>query len=280
MRIKNYLTGIQGVAASQTATINVPVNRRYHELHLFLTNGGVASDVLLGISLIRISVNGVLMRMLTPAQILAIAAVNTAKWTNTIFAPAVGHLPIFLSEPWRPTVVGAEAVSWPVYNDLGVSTMTIQIDFTAVAAPGLTAVGVFDFQRNLVGDKQFVTPIKQLPFAYNAPLGQFTITDLPIQFPIQKILFFGAQLVSNVQIDADSARVLEATSAENASELESQGIDGNPNATLGLQYPVCFDGEQQLSSGLQVANTLTLYVTNAAAQTLTALVEQRADNFR
>lgn len=278
MRLVNFLTGIEGVAASQTATINVPINRRYHAINLFYTAAGVAADVVAGISRVRISVNGVLMRNLTPTQILAIAALNTNKWVGSHFAVVLGELPIYFSEPWRASVIGEEATSWPVYNDIGVTTMTIQIDFTAVVAPGLRALGIFDYERNQNGNTQFLTPIKQLPYSYNVAIGDFDITTLPIQFPIHRIHLFGASAISAVSVEADSTRVLEATVEQNARILAAHGIDGL--GITGLQFPIVFDYDQQLSSPLRVSNNLVVRLTSAGAQSVTAIVEQRADSYR
>jgi Viral coat protein P2 N-terminal domain len=278
MRLVNYLTGIEGVAASQTATINCPINRRYHQINLFYTAAGVAADVTLGISRVRISVGGTLMRNLTPAQILAIAALNFNKWVQADFAPALGELPIYFSEPWRASVVGEEATSWPIYSDLGTPTFTVQIDFTAVAAPGLSALAVFDYARNVSDNQQFLTPIKQLPFAYNVPTGIFDITTLPINFPIQRIHLFGASAITNIEVVRDSEKVQESTVAQNARILAAHGLDGA--GITGLQFPIVFDLDQQLSSPLVVSRDLDVRITSAAGQTVTAIVEQRADAYR
>lgn len=278
MRIQNYLTGIEGVAASSTATINVPINRRYHQLNMFYTAAGVAADVTLGVTSVRLSVNGVLMRRLSPAQILAIAALNLNKWVQADFAPALGELPIYFSEPWRRSVTGSEATSWPIYSDLGVQTFTIQVDFTAVAAPGLTVLGTFDYSRNVSDGQQFVTPVKQNPVAYNVPLGLFDMTTLPVNFPIQRILMFGASAISQVETYRDSEKVQEGTVAQNARVLAAHGIDGA--GVTGLQFPLVFDHDQQLSSPLVVSRDLDVRITSAAAQTVTAIVEQRADAYR
>lgn len=278
MRLVNYLTGIEGVAASSTATINAPINRRYHQLNMFYTAAGVPADVTLGISRVRLSVGGVLMRNLTPAQILAIAALNLNKWVQADFAPALGELPIYFSEPWRRSVTGEEATSWPIYADLGISTFTIQVDFTAVAAPGLQVLATFDYGRNVSGQSQFLTPIKQLPVAYNVAAGIFDMTTLPINFPIQRIELFGTQVINSVEVYRDSEKVHESTVAQNARVLAAHGLDGA--GITGLQYPIVFDLDQQLSSPLLVSRDLDVRIDSAAGQTVTAIVEQRADAFR
>ena len=59
MRIVNYVPGIQGVADSSVATLNLPVNRRYHSLHIQTLANGVAADATLNASLVELIVNGI-----------------------------------------------------------------------------------------------------------------------------------------------------------------------------------------------------------------------------
>lgn len=279
MRIQNYLTGIEGVAAGSIATINAPINRRYHQLNLFYTESAVAASVLTGLEWVRLTVNGVLMRNLTPAQALAIVNLNSKKWTNADFTPATGELPLYFSEPWRASVIGEEATSWPIYSDLGAQTFTIQIKIASgVTAPGLKCLASFDYGRNVNDGVQFVTPIKQLPYAYNVPVGIFDITTLPINYPIQRIhLFPSAGGVAYVEVYRDSEKVLEATRAENQRMLAGHGLDG---ASSGISYPICFDLDQQLSNPLVVSRDLDVRVTQeTASATLTAIVEQRANGY-
>ncbi|MGH7959289.1 MAG: hypothetical protein ACREH8_20090, partial [Opitutaceae bacterium] len=78
MRIQNYINGIEGVTAGGTSTVNVPINRRYHWLKAFVSgnNGSATTNPVDLLDYVRLIVNGVVMRDLSPAHIINIAKLN------------------------------------------------------------------------------------------------------------------------------------------------------------------------------------------------------------
>lgn len=266
MRLNNYLTGIEGVAAGNIATINAVVNRRYHSIELAYTESGVLTDVTTGIDYIRLIVNGVVIRDLTPAQYLGIAKMNG-------ITPATGYIPIYFSEPWRASVIGEEATSWDLF---GQRTFTIEIGINSGAtAPAVVALASYDFSRNVSGEQPFLSIVKQLRYSYNAPAGTFDMTTLPIVYPIQRIELVAASGVTSVEVQRDSEKIYEATVSRNVELLKAHGMTDPAE----FAFPIVFDYSQQISDALVVDRDLVVRVVSGGAQTITAIVEQRANGF-
>lgn len=268
--MRNYIpiNGIEGVATGSVATANIPVNRRYHALKVFLSanNGAATTDPTDILDYIRIYVNGVVMRDITPAEAIAIASLNG-------ITAAAGELPIYFSEPWRATVIGEESVSWDLF---GQTKMTLELKYKT----GLTAITTsiqceFDYARNVSNGQLFLAPIKQLAVNYNATGGQYDLVTLPIRFPIQRLLL-GASTgtISAVEVDRDNEKVLDTTNAQNLAYLKDHGILGTA-----FSFPIVFDADQQISSPLIIAKDLLVKVTSSAPNTLRALVENRANGY-
>lgn len=269
MRIQNYINGIEGVTAGGTSTVNVPINRRYHWLKAFVAgnNGAATTNPVDLLDYVRLIVNGVVMRDLSPAHIIGIAKLNG-------ITPAAGELPLYFSEPWRASVVGEEATSWDLF---GQSKCTLEMKWKA----GLTALtcavlASFDYGRNAADGKPFHAIVKQLAFTYNAPAGNYDVNTLPKSFPIQRVLFSAsAGTISQVEVTRDNEKVVELSSAQNLAVLKDYRLDGSF-----FSFPLVFDAEQQISSALIVNKELNIRVTSSAANSLTAIVEHRAPDYR
>ena len=269
MRIKSYINGVEGVIAGGIATVNVPINRRYHAIKSFLSatvGGNPSTDPTAILDYVRQIVNGVVMRDLTPAQYLAIADLNG----QTVGA---GELPFWYSEPWRASVVGEEATSWDMF---GQTKFTLEFKFKATAVnPTLVIEAAYDYGRNVSDGKPFLSIVKQLAQNYNAPAGKYDVTTLPVIWPIQRILIgVSAGTVVDVEVYRDSERVHEGTAAQNARFLADYGLDGTA-----FSYPIAFDYEQQISSPLIVGKELNVRVNSSQANSLSAIVEHRANGY-
>lgn len=266
MRTKEFLRGIEGVAAGNTATVNAQVNRRVHRNKIFYTESGTLSDPsTTGITRISERVNGVLITDLTPAQARAIHLLNGGTL-------GTGEIPLSKSEPWRASPTGEEATSWDLF---GQQSNVIDVSFDAGAtSPGIRVFTEYDNLRNLDNGEPFKSIVKRLPYALNAASGVNDFATLPFAFAIQRIHLFAASAINSVEVRADSNVVYEGTTAENARVLADYGLDASVMA-----YPIVFDADQQASSPLVVRNSLNLRVDSSAAQTITAIVEQRVPNF-
>lgn len=275
-RYTNYIPGIQGVSSGGIATVNAPVNRRYHSVRILCTNAaGTLTDATTIVSLVELVVNGVTIRSGAPATF-----INIAKtWQYT---PATGEIPVFFTEFWRnESPAAAEATSWDM---TGQQSFVIKLTFLS---PG-GGVGVqsiladFDGKRNLKrGTDGKLTPflaiIKQQDFSYVANSGTNDVTTIPTAWPVQRIFTdISANAVSSVQIFADNnVKVWEATKAENAIMLNGQR---DITATF-FEYPTVFDYDNRLDSNLSTSYLDYRVVTTGAA-TLTFHVQYMVDGYR
>lgn len=275
-RFTNYIPGIQGVSPGGIATVNVPVNRRYHSMRIQFTNAaGTPTDATTIASLIELVVNGVVIRSGTPATF-----INIAKCMGN-YTAAVGSVPLFFTEPWRNELPNSsEATSWDMF---GQATFVVRITFLS---PG-GGVGVssiladFDSKRNLKRDAAgnmvpFLAIIKQTDISIVAASGQNDVTTIPTSYPIQRIFTdINANAVSSVQFFGDNnVKVLESTTAENNLMLAANNINASAFA-----YPIVFDYDQRLGSGLSTS-TLDLRIFTTGAGTLTFHLHQMVDGYK
>lgn len=281
MRIQNYITGIQGVTAGGVATLNIPIDRRYHALKLFVSgtfNAGTSTDPNELIASARLMVNGVVMRDLLPSDIIKIAKLNgiTPDTTN-------GETPFYFSEPWRASVLGEESTSWDMK---GQTSFTLEVTFNSVSTTGSFAItnlaaaviGSFDYARNLNGANQpFLAIVKQLRYSVSAPAGQFDFTTLPTVHPIQRTHFrTSTGTISSMEVYNDSTKVMEGLTAQ----INDFYKDYKLVPASGFSLSAIFDFTQQISDALFVQNNnLDFRITSSAANALTAIVEARAPGY-
>jgi hypothetical protein len=288
MRLRTYITGIEGIASNGTAIAKFPNGRRYHGAKL-VVSGTVAAapstDPIAIVEYVRLSANGVLMRDLTPAEILKIAALNG-------ITAAAGELPLFFTEPWRQTIDGQELTSWDVTQfKQPAAVITAEVKFLNVVAlaPTLKVQIEYDYQSNIVntanGPAFFNNIVKILPLTKLCAGGANDVDNCPLKFPIQRVhLAVSANAILSVEITRDGEKVLEANVAENSMFLKDYGIDASQFA-----FPVVFDYTQQISDALTGVNftperpsgirELNIRTTLSGAATLRILTEQRANGF-
>jgi hypothetical protein len=273
MRIINLLSGINGVVAGGNATLSIPVGRRYHSLKCFLSatvGGNPSTDPTAIITAARLLVNGVVMRDLTPQQVIDIAGLN-----GITADAATGELPFYFSEPWRASVIGEESTSWDVTNQ---STFTLELTFAAGAVnPACTVEAAFDYGRNRdASGKDFLAIVKQLRFSRANPAGAVDLTDLPQVFPIQRIhIDVSAGTVTSLEVWNDTVKVMEGNTAALNDFYKDYGLTGT---VFGVS--AVFDFTQQISDALFVTNqNLNVRPVCSNAGTLTAIVEHRTPGY-
>ncbi len=275
MRNINFINGINGVVSGGVATLDIPTGRRYHSLKVFLSGTVAAApstDPLLIAASARLLVNGVVMRDLTPAQILGIAKLN-----DITPDAATGELPFYFSEPWRASVIGEESTSWELS---AASTFTLEISLlSSVTNPAAVVEASYDYGRNIDGaGKGFAAIVKQLRFTRSNPAGNLDITDLPQTYPIQRIhLQTSAGAISSLEVWNDTVKVMEGTTAE----LNAFYKDYELRPSLaGFALSAVFDHTQQISDALFVLNkNLNVRPLCTAAGSVTAVVEHRAPGY-
>jgi len=276
MRQINLMTGINGVVAGGIATLDIPVNRRYHALKVWLAatvGGNPSTDPTAIIGSARLLVNGVVIRDLLPADIINIAKLNGVTPDATS-----GELPFYFSEPWRASVIGEESTSWDMF---GQSKFTLELSFLAGAVnPSAVVEATFDYGRNRDdAGKDFLAIVKQLRFTRSNPAGAVDITDLPQVFPIQRIhLRTSAGTVDYLEVWNDTVKVFEGTTAHFNDIYKDYKLD--PAAATGFGLSAVFDFTQQISDALFVLNqNLNVRPTCSNAGAITAIVEHRANGY-
>jgi len=276
MRIINLLNGMNGVVAGGVATLDIPVGRRYHAIKAFLSATVAAApstDPTAIVSSARLMVNGVVMRDLTPTQV-----INIAKLNGITPDTATGELPFYFSEPWRASVIGEESTSW---DTAGQSKFTLELTFlTAAVSPACVVEAAFDYGRNVDNaGKAFLAIVKQLRFTRSNPAGAVDITDLPQQYPIQRIhLTTSAGVISSLEIWNDTVKVMEGLTANINDFYTDYRLA--PSAATGFSLSAVFDFTQQISDALFVTNqNLNVRPTCGTAGSITAVVEHRAPGY-
>lgn len=282
-RLVNQISGIQGVVSGSTggvATVDVPPNCRLHDLRWFCTNGGVPVDISTLIRYQRISVNGVVMRDLTPQHIKAIAAANGE-------ALDVGEVVNYFTEPWRRGLLGDEATSWDI---AGQAKMTVEFGLlSGVSNPGIIGSRTFDYRRNeragANGQKElFLAPIKQSQFSYTLSGGQNDIINLPIQNPIHRLYMFPGTpgSLQHIEIYVDSTKILEGDllSSYGPNDLLSMYRDyGVVTDPTGAFVPIFFDFSNKISDVLTVGREMVVRVWSSVTQNMGILIETRPNAY-
>lgn len=139
------------VASGKTATINVPVGRRYHTITLvYGYDGANASKETAGTAVnqilgdIRVKLNGKTQRIFTAKQLNAMNSSNgdasgayAIRTSGTMGSSGYReYLTIYFAEPWRKDISEQQATAWNVHPD-DVASFQIEVDFQTITSPFL-----------------------------------------------------------------------------------------------------------------------------------------------
>lgn len=192
MRKFRKCPSFQGVAAGQTATLNLPVVGTYYTLKLLYataTGGGATqANMEAEITQIRLKVNGVEQRRFTARELFDVNSYRGQSVED-------GILTIFLAEPWRPTVQGEDAYAWGMGG--GISSFTIEVDFAGGAgvtsleclrewSPVTTNMGLiskwrkFNLNASAAGVVQFQPPIREAYIGFHMDMASVTVNDVEV----------------------------------------------------------------------------------------------------
>jgi len=239
------MNSFNGVAAGSTATLDCPVDRRYHQLVLEYKHAGALANqatIESHITAIRIRLNGILQREYRGTKVLnAINALNGVPFK-------AGMIPIFFSEPWRRNAVNEDELAWALEGN--VSTFQVEVDIDGAAlTPELKAYAVTDNARRANGAMIPLTGIvKLLPTVVSvSAAGKVAITTLPktntyMRLHCQEGV---ANDITEVDISIDQLAVYQQTRERNAWWLDQQGMV--PQTGF---FHVAFDATQRISDGL------------------------------
>ena len=169
MRRRQKTPSFNAIAAGQTATLDLPTNRRYHSIMIRTQTGATPTDTDIAsfADEVRVKVDGRVQRVYSPALLRDCVRI----FTNAL-APDAGYAVIFFSEPWRDAV-GEDALAWGMQD---VSTFQIEVDIkTGLTNPKVWAIAeTDDIQQPLGGIVKIgkvTIPVTQA--------GTATVTTLP-----------------------------------------------------------------------------------------------------
>jgi hypothetical protein len=267
----SLLAGVAGVAASAAPIQALDVDKRYHALHVvYYSSGSVADPTSSAIDNIKVFVNGITMVDASATQL-----VKLAKLMG--YTPGTGQCPILFSEPSRYDVGSSEASSYDLF---GQDSFAIQITLNASAStPTCDIVSVWDKERNgrTVDGKfvPFLSPfsIKSITLSALAS-GDNDVTTIPTDWPIRRLLFtVSANAINKVTVEADGAKVFQATKAESQYVLLPYGL-----AASNWEFAIVFDANRKMTSEL-ACSSLKATINTSGALTPTVLVVQRKNRY-
>lgn len=233
-RRKVNLPSFNAVGAGQTATVDLPTDRRYHMLFINYKTNANQATIESDIEEIRIKVDGKVQRRYSAAQINILNELNGYTFK-------AGYIPIFFSEPWRRNASGEDFLSWGMKN---VGTFQVEVVISSGAtAPTLGGFAVVDNAQvpldNIIKIRSQVLPVSST--------GIVTMSTLPKRDIYQRIHFLEntAADILDIEITIDSLEVFKMNDAENAALLETR--DFTPAAAA---FHVLFDETQRVEDGL------------------------------
>jgi hypothetical protein len=186
-----------------------------------------------------------------------------------------------------------EITSWDLF---GQSTFSLQGTIPGtVSLPSLIGAQEFDNSRNLrptsKGLIPFLQPVAQHEYTFNVVAGTNLINTIPFDYPIRRIWIKGSTPLSitQLEVDQDSNKVMEATYSEMRKMYEDYGFQfGKPNwfnttttpaFLAAYQTPTYFDfayisdPDRRLQKALTCENSLVLRITSSVAQSVTIVME-------
>lgn len=154
---RKQLPTASAVAASQTATFDLDLGKRYHSLWLEIgdtaTIAGTTVDAVLAVAIdqIRLKVNGKVQRTMTAVELNRLnglmgsaydGSCSLASLSSGLTAGAKIYLPIWLSEPWRKNNAEVPLTAW---NAVGIDSLQLEVDMhSGLTAPVLTGFYEYD----------------------------------------------------------------------------------------------------------------------------------------
>lgn len=261
------LTSINGVAATQTATLDLPAaGRRYFGIYAVYKSNANQATIEADILEIRVIVNGKVQRRFSPADLNMVNATNGLPFV-------AGMIPILFAEPRRRTILGEEGLAW---GTVGVSTFRIEFDIAAGAvAPTLSAVAEVDDVPAPLGPI-----VKWYKETFNSAGAQtLNITTLPKRDSYARIHVRSA-LATAMKVQVDGLDVYDLPRATAVAMLTRRlGLAMQANT-----FSLIFDATDQVTdalpmakqvgSGLVAVNEFRLDITCSGAGALPLLIER------
>lgn len=218
MPAREFLTvsNLSGVAASQTATLDLPNDNTYTKLQLVYgtaTAGGAnQTNMEAELTEFRLLVNGTSQRTFSFAQLVKMNAARGIPFRT-------GIIEIFFAPPWLRTAQGEDALAWGMKD---VKTFQVEIDIGAATNPTLSA------KREIIRAERNMGLIsKWKRYAVNvSATGQRTWTDFPTGDQIYGLHCFETASgdITDVELKIDEQQMFKASAAEATALYASNGF--------------------------------------------------------
>jgi hypothetical protein len=249
------MPGWNGVAATGTATLNLPLGLTYHSL---LSTLGGGAFVLANISAIRFKINGRQIYVINGTQL---NSVNQYTGLSAFGADLLLHLMfdramLKLRQAVEGTAIGTGApfngdpaavddLGRSLYNPTPPTSFQCEIDIAGATTPTLSSKAIQS------GPSPLGAIIKRRRFNYSpAGAGDYEIADLPRGDAINQIFIFHAN-IDNVKIERDNFLSFDRTTAENTKIQTDYGVRV-PQAGLWVIDPSeAGNGSEALVSAVQ-----------------------------
>lgn len=257
-----------GVAASSTATCNLPIGATYHGI--LLEFGGTTMEAT-NIDEIRVKANG---RTIFTADGGDLDSMN--KFDGR--AASVDHLYIDFERYGLKTRAATELTALgtgapqsnepgPNFNPVPISTLQLEVDIDGSAsAPTLSAKASQSAARPLGLIRH------RRKFSYSpAGSGDFEIADFPKGLLIDKVYLKQTTLtINSVKVDRDNFRLFDRTAAQN-NVMQNDGVRTSQSGWF--VYDPTEDGYGAESLATKGVQDLRFIVNCSAAGTITAYVD-------
>lgn len=197
MRRKVLLTSVSNVAAGQTASIDLPVGRRYFAVYMLYKGNAAQATIDADITEVRVILNGKVQRRFSGADLNVIMATRG-------FAFQLGLIPILFAEPRRRTWQGEEGLAW---GTKGVSTFRIEVDISGAAvAPTLTATAEVDDLNVPIG-----TIVKWYKEGFNSAGAQVVNITTLMKRDTYDAIHIRSALATAIKVTVDSLEIADLT---------------------------------------------------------------------
>lgn len=263
-----FITQINGVAAGNVATVNLPTGSRLKDIFLIYKTNANQATIEADLTKIVLNINGQPRRTMTPAQIYV-------KEAHCGRAFQAGMLPIRFRDPGASDDRTEDLTA---LNTFRLASATLEITIAgAAAAPAIQVYAVYD---SIDDGNDFLAVWDTVTFT-NTGAGLKNKTDLVREGIYQRIDFFGAaNLPTLLKAKVDDADHIEWTPAT----VERLGRDYGYVAQAN-HFPFLFTHTRRVIEGLNMApatgaNTVRrverfeMEYTTGAAGDITAVVER------
>ena len=246
MRFVRATNEFVNVVTGSVATVDLPVDRRYHNVVLeYKRDGALATwaQIKADIALIEIELNGIVQRSIKPAQLEAMHAFRGHVDQD-------GYVTLHFSEWWARLPDGEDGQAWNVRGNV----RTFQIKVTLNAGAHTVALKAFHQHDGGIVNGGAV-PFKSAKryISQTVPVsavGVFTLTQLPRDGLFKSFYCFETADgdIERVRITVDSVEVYDMTRDQAEAMLPRDGVK-----QAGV-FPVIFDVQNRLSDGLLTRN--------------------------